>query len=90
MLAFNWKFLTPVSLVILVTTAILDKVLGSYGIRLEEGGTPYLYAGWMLMANLFIAWGIFYILELIEPERKNKRKKFKPRPIAVSSEINEK
>ena len=27
MLAFNWKFLTPLSLVVLVTTAVLNKVL---------------------------------------------------------------
>ena len=28
MLAFNWKFLTPLALVVLVNTAILSKVLG--------------------------------------------------------------
>jgi NADH-quinone oxidoreductase subunit H len=89
LLAFNWKFLTPLSLILLVTTAVIDKVLGIYGIRFEAGGAPYLYAGWMIMANIIIAWVTYYILSITEPKRKQKRKEFEPRPVAVSPESND-
>ena len=47
MLNFNWKFLTPLALVILIVTAILVKLLG---------GLPYwLYVTGMLLANIIIA-----------------------------------
>ncbi len=54
MLAFNWKFLTPLSLVVLMTTAVLDKVLA--------GVAPWLYALVMFLSNLVIAWVTIEIL----------------------------
>jgi NADH-quinone oxidoreductase subunit H len=47
MLSFNWKFLTPLSLVVLMVTAVLDKLLGKPG--------SALYILGMLAANLVIA-----------------------------------
>jgi NADH-quinone oxidoreductase subunit H len=47
MLNFNWKFLTPLALVILIVTAILDKLLS---------GFPYwIYVSGLLVANIVIA-----------------------------------
>ncbi len=54
MLAFNWKFLTPLSLVVLMVTALLDKMLA--------GVAPWLYATTMFLANLLIAWVTLEIL----------------------------
>jgi NADH-quinone oxidoreductase subunit H len=84
MLAFNWKFLTPLSLVVLMTTAILDKALGKVGIGIELGSAPWLYAAWMLLANLFIGWLTVYILNRIEPKMRSQRQEFEPRPVAVA------
>jgi NADH-quinone oxidoreductase subunit H len=54
MLDFNWKFLTPLALVVLMMTAILDKVLG------QQGTTLYILG--MLVANLVIVWITLRIL----------------------------
>jgi len=83
LLAFNWKFLTPLALVVLSVTAILDKVLGLVGIDRGVGSTNWLYAAWMIMANLIIGWLVISILEKYEESRKLKRKRFHPRPLAV-------
>lgn len=83
LLAFNWKFLTPLALVVLSVTAILDKLLALVGIERGVGSTNWLYAAWMLMANLIIGWLVISILEKYEESRKLKRKRFHPRPLAV-------
>jgi NADH-quinone oxidoreductase subunit H len=44
MLNFNWKFLTPLALAVLIVTAVMDKLLVST--------TPIVYALGMLSANL--------------------------------------
>ena len=48
MLNFNWKFLTPLSLALLLVTAILDKVLAGLGTA--------VYVLGMLAANLVVLW----------------------------------
>lgn len=48
MLNFNWKFLTPLALAVLLVTALMDKLLA---------GTPlWAYALGMLAANLVLVW----------------------------------
>jgi hypothetical protein len=47
MLAFNWKFLTPLSLVLLVDTAILSKVLA--------GLPAWAYTLGLFLSNVIIA-----------------------------------
>jgi hypothetical protein len=89
MLAFNWKFLTPLSLVILMVTAVTDKALSSVGIALEAGKAPWLYAAWMLMMNIIIGWVAVYILQKVEPRRLTQRQEFQPRPLAVSPKSKE-
>lgn len=54
MLSFNWKFLTPLSLVVLMVTAILDKML--------VGTTTLVYISVMLASNVVIAWATLKIL----------------------------
>lgn len=54
MLSFNWKFLTPLALVVLMVTAILDKVLIS--------SPTLVYTSVMLGANLVIIWITVLIL----------------------------
>lgn len=54
MLSFNWKFLTPLSLVVLMVTAILDKML--------VGTTTLVYISVMLASNVVIAWATLQIL----------------------------
>jgi NADH-quinone oxidoreductase subunit H len=54
MLAFNWKFLTPLSLVLLSVTAVLSKLLA---------GTPaWTFTLGMFVANLLLVWITIEIL----------------------------
>lgn len=74
MLSFNWKFLTPLALVVVMVTAILDKILGS-------PGTP-LYTIGMLVGNILIIWLTLYILRTYV--RLERKKVGEPRPVASS------
>ncbi len=48
MLAFNWKFLTPVAFVLLMVTAFMNALLAD---------TPtWLYVGGMFLSNVLVAW----------------------------------
>jgi NADH-quinone oxidoreductase subunit H len=48
MLAFNWKFLTPLSFVLLMVTALMNALLA---------GTPtWVYIAGMFLSNLVVAW----------------------------------
>jgi NADH-quinone oxidoreductase subunit H len=48
MLAFNWKFLTPLSFVLLMVTALMNALLA---------GTPVLvYIAGMFLSNVLVAW----------------------------------
>jgi len=51
MLNFNWKFLTPLALVLLVVTAIVEKsfLLISPGLNLSETALPWIRAGMHLL-----------------------------------------
>lgn len=54
MLAFNWKFLTPLALTLLMATAVLDRLL--------DGSTWYVPG--LFFSNLLIAWVTVEILRL--------------------------
>jgi NADH-quinone oxidoreductase subunit H len=79
MLAFNWKFLTPLALTVLMVTAIMDKVLA--------GLTPVGYAIGMLLANIAIAW--ITILILNKYARLERKRVAEPSPIASPDLINQ-
>jgi NADH-quinone oxidoreductase subunit H len=55
MLALNWKFLTPLSLAVLIMTAILHKLL--------ENSSTLVYTGLMLLANLILGSIVVVILQ---------------------------
>ena len=63
MLYFNWKFLVPFSISILVMTAVVHKLLSSYG-------TPVYIAG-MLAANLVLGW---ITIEILRAQARKQRK----------------
>ncbi len=48
MLVFNWVFLTPLSFILLMVTALMNALL--------KGASPFLYAAGMLLANLIVGW----------------------------------
>jgi len=75
MLAFSWKFLTPLILVVLMVTALLVKLL--------EDANTWIFTLSMLAANLIIGWATVQILQKVE-QRKPPRKKFEGRPVAVA------
>jgi len=63
MLAFNWKFLVPLSLVVLVNTAILNKIL----IVLPN----WLYVLGMFASNIVIG---YVTVEILRSYGRNQRK----------------
>ena len=74
MLDFCWKFLTPLALVLLIVTAILDKAL--------TGTTQITRVLIHLSANLIIALGTIQVLRVYA--RKERRRMMEERPLAAS------
>jgi NADH-quinone oxidoreductase subunit H len=72
MLAFNWKFLVPLSLVVLVNTAILDKVL--------TGLPSWVYVAGMFGSNIVIAIVTIEILRAYGRRRRNIEQNYAPQP----------
>lgn len=64
MLAFNWKFLVPLSLVVLMVTALLNTLL--------RGSAAWFYAISMFLANALIAW---ITVEILRGRSRSERKK---------------
>ena len=73
MLSFNWKFLTPLSLVVLIVTAILHKLFAGF--------PDWLYVAGMLIANLVIIW--FTVRILRNRARVERTRVAEPGPIAT-------
>jgi NADH-quinone oxidoreductase subunit H len=73
LLAFNWKFLTPLTLVLLIVTAFLDKAF--------EGSPQRLAA--LLIANGVVAVITLYLLVVASRRQQKQLQTFKRRPVAV-------
>jgi NADH-quinone oxidoreductase subunit H len=71
MLAFNWKFLTPLSLVVLVDTAVLSKVL--------SGLPSWQYALGMFLSNVVIGLVTIEILRAYGRKQRLAQESFSPR-----------
>ncbi len=54
MLAFNWKFLTPLSFVLLMVTAVMDSLLFK--------GPTWMYVVGMFLSNVLLGWVTIEIL----------------------------
>ncbi len=78
MLGFNWKFLTPLALFLLIVVAILDKSL----VGISRVG----YVLIMLGANLVIVWGTVLILRMYG--RLERKRIGEERPVAISPETD--
>lgn len=74
MLAFSWKFLTPLSFVLLIVTALLDKLLAS---------TNFYILG-MFLANVGIAWATIEILRAYA-RRQRKAEEVPVQPLAEAA-----
>ena len=48
MLAFNWKFLTPVAFVLVMVTALMNALL--------KGADGWLYVTGMILSNIIVGW----------------------------------
>ena len=64
MLNFNWKFLTPLALVVLMITAIMDKLLENVS------GIGYTFI--MLVVNIAIIWITLIILKSYSSREREK------------------
>ena len=76
MLGFNWKFLTPIALFLLIVVAILDKLL--------VGTSQAVYVLVMLGANLMIVWATVLILR--KYARVERKRIGEERPVAVPAD----
>jgi NADH-quinone oxidoreductase subunit H len=82
MLNFNWKFLTPLSLALVIVTAVLSKVLSGFNITLQT--SPLIYVISFLAANLLVAAVTVQILRMHKPAEQPRVSG--PRPVAMSPE----
>ena len=53
MLAFNWKFLTPLAFTLLMVTALVNALL--------TGTATWLYVAGMFLSNVVLAWAALEI-----------------------------
>ena len=74
MLAFNWKFLTPVSFVLLMVTAIANNLLAS--------APTWLYALGMFTSNVLIAW---ITIEMLRAYGRKQKAKETVQPVTQSA-----
>jgi len=58
MLAFNWKFLTPVAFALLIVTAVANSLLRGAGVL--PGSLPYILG--MFSSNVILGWIVLEIL----------------------------
>lgn len=64
MLAFNWKFLTPVAFVLVMVTALMNALL--------RGADGWLYISGMILSNIIVAW---VSLEVVRSVSKKERER---------------
>ena len=64
MLAFNWKFLTPVAFVLVMVTAVMNTLLRDSG--------NWLYITGMILSNIIVAW---VSLEIVRSVSKKERER---------------
>ena len=77
MLNFNWKFLTPIALVLLIGTALVEKVLQMLG-----QDALLIRTAAHLGMNFLIVWGTVEILR--RSAKKERQRVAEPRPVAIA------
>jgi len=83
LLNFNWKFLTPLALVLLIVTAIVEKGILGYESVLSPANYLAVRTGIHFLANVLVAWGAFVWLRRTGPRRERKTVA-EPRPVAMA------
>jgi NADH-quinone oxidoreductase subunit H len=83
MLNFNWKFLTPLALALLMVTAVVEKLITLYLPGLELSDTMFAVVRTLahLLVNVIVAWGALRLAnrwKLPEP-----KVVAQPRPVAT-------
>ena len=77
MLAFNWKFLTPLTFVLLMVTALMHALL--------SGLSPWIYIAGMFLSNILVAWGA---LEVARSYSRRERERIEgPKPIVETAHL---
>jgi NADH-quinone oxidoreductase subunit H len=76
MLAFNWKFLTPLSFVLLMVTAVMDRLLFA--------GPQWLYVVGMFLSNILLGWVTLEILRAVG--RGQRKAKAAVQPVAQAAQ----
>jgi NADH-quinone oxidoreductase subunit H len=72
MLAFNWKFLTPVAFVLVMVTALMNALL--------RGADSWLFVTGMFLSNIIVAW---VSLEIVRSVGKKERERLEgPKQVA--------
>jgi NADH-quinone oxidoreductase subunit H len=78
MLAFNWKFLTPLAFVLLMVTAVMNRLLAVY----QNSPQWYIYVLGMFLSNVVICW---ITIELLRAQARRERRTVESeRPVATS------
>ncbi|HLF91336.1 MAG TPA: NADH-quinone oxidoreductase subunit NuoH [Anaerolineales bacterium] len=87
MLNYNWKFLTPISLAVLIVTAVLDRVIFDV---FDPGAVTFAYvrSGILFAANLIIAWITVALLRRQWSQRPARVPVGQPRPVARPPEVS--
>ena len=86
MLNFNWKFLTPLALVLLIATAVVDKTFYTVvsGLNISASILPWMRAGVHLLMNVII---VLVTIQILKSQHITSIKVVgKPRPVAVAPE----
>lgn len=86
MLNFSWKFLTPLALILLMVTAIVDKLffLAIPGVQIADALVPWLRAGIHLLVNLVIL--VITVQILKGYQIKGRLVVGQPRPVVMTPE----
>jgi NADH-quinone oxidoreductase subunit H len=64
MLAFNWKFLTPLAFVLLMVTALMNALL--------SGFDSWLYISGMFLSNVLLAWAALEVARMYSRREREK------------------
>ncbi len=73
-LGFSWKFLTPLALVMLMVTALVDKIVQIVGERGPSPSvSPWTRAGWLFLANAIVALVTAWVLYQVEKRQRAQR-----------------
>jgi len=75
MLAFNWKFLTPLAFTLIVVTAVMNALLSGLG--------TWIYVLGMFLSNILIAWGALEIARSYS--RKERERVEDPKPVVETA-----